>query len=162
MVHPSSCWRLLFIFSNSWSSTANLSKLNEDYENGLFWHLIRSELRKLIRLFGLRGYADFGFRMARIAGYLGSCRKIASRRGRLFLPLYLGQGRRSTAIYQAGGRGVEPLSADPESVVLPLDEPPPFLPYKAAFFQRADFTTQGTHPSRFFFFAKFVYSWRSY
>jgi hypothetical protein len=36
---------------------------------------------------------------------------------------------RSTAIYQAGGRGFEPLSTDPESVVLPLDEPPPFLPY---------------------------------
>jgi hypothetical protein len=28
------------------------------------------------------------------------------------------------AIYQAGGKGFEPLQTDPESVVLPLDEPP--------------------------------------
>ncbi len=40
------------------------------------------------------------------------------------MTLYLGGLRRSTAIYEAGGRGVEPLFADPESVVLPLDEPP--------------------------------------
>ncbi len=27
--------------------------------------------------------------------------------------------------FKAGGKGFEPLSTDPESVVLPLDEPPP-------------------------------------
>jgi hypothetical protein len=36
----------------------------------------------------------------------------------------MGAMGRYTAIYKAGGRGVEPLFADPESVVLPLDEPP--------------------------------------
>ncbi len=40
-------------------------------------------------------------------------------------PLYL-KNRDSQRIESllAGGRGVEPLFADPESVVLPLDEPP--------------------------------------
>ena len=41
----------------------------------------------------------------------------------------------------AGGRGFEPLSTDPESVVLPLDEPP-------ILYQRADFTMPHGHPSR--------------
>ena len=42
----------------------------------------------------------------------------------------------------AGGRGVEPLSTDPESVVLPLDEPPSCIS------SGLDFTTQAGYPSR--------------
>jgi hypothetical protein len=45
--------------------------------------------------------------------------------------------RSGEGLVLAGGKGFEPLSTDPESVVLPLDEPPPILPHNAAFFQRA-------------------------
>lgn len=40
-----------------------------------------------------------------------------------FEPLFLNKELLFRGV-QAGGRGVEPLFADPESVVLPLDEPP--------------------------------------
>ena len=42
--------------------------------------------------------------------------------------------RSGEGLLSAGGKGFEPLSTDPESVVLPLDEPPPKLPLSAAFF----------------------------
>ena len=36
----------------------------------------------------------------------------------------MGAMGRNTAIYEAGGNGFEPLLTVPETVVLPLDEPP--------------------------------------
>jgi hypothetical protein len=51
---------------------------------------------------------------------------------------------------QAGGKGFEPLSADPESVVLPLDEPP-------INFQRAVFYHAGRGSSRVLPYPAIIY-----
>jgi hypothetical protein len=59
---------------------------------------------------------------------MGSCKVAVVKRALsvegLFYYPYLGICRRFPPTFCAGGKGFEPLLADPESAVLPLDEPP--------------------------------------